>query len=107
VIEKDVLVRPNALVPSNVENSRHAYSPQFSIGPLLFGVFTIAFVLASATAELSALSLDFSSSSVSFWNIPIGSTQKQYKTLYKQLPCVYLSRFSRASVSGSGFSLSD
>jgi hypothetical protein len=70
-----------------------------------FGVFTIALFLASATGRASALSLDFSSSSVSFGNIPIGSTQTQYETFTNNYRASTVT-ISRASVSGTGFSLS-
>ncbi|MGC2182633.1 MAG: choice-of-anchor D domain-containing protein [Terriglobales bacterium] len=77
--------------------------PQILHRPL-FGVFTIALFLASATGGASALSLDFSSSSVSFGNIPVGSTQTQYETFTNNYRSSTVT-ISQASVSGPGFNL--
>ncbi len=78
--------------------------PQILYRPL-FGLFTIALFLIFATRGVSALSLDFSSSSVSFGNIPVGSTQTQYETFTNNYRGSTVT-ISRASVSGAGFSLS-
>jgi hypothetical protein len=78
--------------------------PQIVTRPL-FVVFTIALFLTCATSGASALSLDFSSSSVSFGNIPIGSTQTQYETFTNNYRISTVT-ISGATVSGTGFSLS-
>jgi Abnormal spindle-like microcephaly-assoc'd, ASPM-SPD-2-Hydin len=78
--------------------------PQFLTRPL-FVVFTIALFLTFATRGASAASLDFSSSSVSFGNTPVGSTQTQYETFTNNYR-VSTVTISRATVSGTGFSLS-
>lgn len=77
--------------------------PQILLRPL-FGLFTIALFLISVSSGASALSLDFSSSSVSFGNIPVGSTQTQYETFTNNYRTSTVT-ISRASVSGAGFSL--
>ena len=78
--------------------------PQILYRPL-FGLFTVALFLISATSGASALSLDFSSSSVSFGNIPVGSTQMQYETFTNNYSSSTVT-ISRTTVSGTGFSLS-
>ncbi len=77
--------------------------PQILYRPL-FGLFTVALFLIFATRGASALSLDFSSSSVSFGNIPVGSTQTQFETFTNNYRSSTVT-ISQASVSGPGFSL--
>jgi hypothetical protein len=71
----------------------------------LFGLFLIAAFLVCASSGVSARSLDFSSSSVSFGNIPVGSTQTQYETFTNNYQTSTVT-ISGATVSGIGFSFS-
>ena len=70
-----------------------------------FATFALALFLASAARGASALSLDFSSSSLSFGSVPIGSTQTQYETFTNNYRTSTVT-ISSAIVSGAGFSLS-
>lgn len=78
--------------------------PQILSRPLLV-LFTSALFLLSATSVALAGSLDSSSSSVSFGNVPVGSPQTRYLTFTNSY-VVSTVTISRATVSGAGFSLS-
>lgn len=78
-------------------------SPEILLRPI-FGVLTIALFLFSATSGVSALSLDFSLTSLSFGSIPVGSTQTQYETISNNFHTSTVT-ISRVTASGEAFSL--